>query len=55
MSSRDIIGQAKVMLMERYGIDAVQAFDMISRQSQTENLPLATLASQHDHLRSKSN
>lgn len=44
LASRDIIGQAKGMVMERYGLDAVQAFDLLSRLSQTENIPVAQLA-----------
>ena len=44
LASRDTIGQAKGMLMERYGIDAVQAFDLIARLSQNENIPVAALA-----------
>ncbi|WP_236077531.1 GAF and ANTAR domain-containing protein [Rhodococcus sp. P1Y] len=46
LASRDTIGQAKGMLMERYGIDAVQAFDLISRLSQNENIPVAALAAE---------
>ncbi|WP_032407237.1 GAF and ANTAR domain-containing protein [Rhodococcoides fascians] len=55
LASRDIIGQAKGMLMERYGIDAVQAFDLISRLSQTQNVPVATLAAELVDLGSESN
>lgn len=44
LASRDIIGQAKGMLMERFSIDAVQAFDLLSQLSQTENRPLHEIA-----------
>lgn len=44
LASRDLIGQAKGMLMERYGMDAVQAFDLIRRLSQDQNIPVTTLA-----------
>lgn len=44
LASRDIIGQAKGMIMERYGIDAVQAFDLLARLSQDENIPVSVLA-----------
>ncbi|WP_080734080.1 GAF and ANTAR domain-containing protein [Rhodococcoides fascians] len=44
LASRDTIGQAKGMLMERFGIDAVQAFDLLARLSQNDNIPVATLA-----------
>jgi GAF domain-containing protein len=44
LASRDIIGQAKGMIMERYRIDAVQAFEILKRLSQDSNTPLAQLA-----------
>src|SRR5215207_4320604 len=34
LASRDIIGQAKGMIMERYGVDAVQAFEVLRKLSQ---------------------
>lgn len=37
LASRDLIGQAKGMIMERYGIDAVAAFNMIRKLSQDTN------------------
>ncbi|GGG19894.1 transcriptional regulator [Rhodococcoides trifolii] len=37
LATRDIIGQAKGMLMERYDIDAVQAFELLAKLSQQEN------------------
>lgn len=44
LETRDVIGQAKRMLMERFDIDAAAAFDLLVRLSQTSNTPLAELA-----------
>lgn len=44
LASRDVIGQAKGMLMERFDIDAVQAFELLKRVSQDSNTPLAQVA-----------
>lgn len=44
LASRDIIGQAKGMIMERYDIDAIQAFDLLAKLSQQQNLPLNRIA-----------
>jgi transcriptional regulator with GAF, ATPase, and Fis domain len=44
LASRDHIGQAKGMLMERFGIDSVEAFDMLRRLSQETNTPIRDLA-----------
>jgi transcriptional regulator with GAF, ATPase, and Fis domain len=44
LASRDQIGQAKGILMERFTIDAVQAFDMLRRLSQNMNTPLRVIA-----------
>lgn len=44
LASRDIIGQAKGMLMERFKIDAVQAFEVLKRLSQNSNTPLVDVA-----------
>ena len=44
LASRDVIGQAKGMLMERFDIDAVQAFDLLKRLSQDGNTPLHDVA-----------
>lgn len=44
LASRDIIGQAKGMLMERFNIDAVQAFEILKRLSQDSNTPVAAIA-----------
>jgi GAF domain-containing protein len=46
LASRDIIGQAKGMIMERFKIDAVQAFELLKRLSQSSNTPLACVARQ---------
>lgn len=46
LASRDIIGQAKGMIMERFKIDAVQAFELLKRLSQSSNTPLVTVARQ---------
>ena len=46
LASRDIIGQAKGIMMERFKIDAVQAFELLKRLSQTSNMPLVTVARQ---------
>lgn len=44
LASRDVIGQAKGMLMERYGIKAIQAFDLLRKLSQDSNTPLLQIA-----------
>jgi hypothetical protein len=46
VASRDIIGQAKGMLMERFKVDATQAFELLKRLSQDANTPLVTVAEQ---------
>ena len=43
LASRDTIGQAKGMIMERYGIGAIQAFEMLRKLSQDSNMPLARI------------
>jgi GAF domain-containing protein len=44
LGSRDVIGQAKGILMERYGVTADAAFGVLSRVSQAENMKLAEIA-----------
>jgi hypothetical protein len=44
IDSRDIIGQAKGILMSRRGISADEAFDILRRTSQDLNVKLADLA-----------
>jgi GAF domain-containing protein len=46
LASRDMIGQAKGMIMERYGVDAVQAFELLRKLSQDSNVPLITVATE---------
>lgn len=46
LASRDIIGQAKGMVMERFTIDASQAFELLKRLSQTSNTPVVEVARQ---------
>jgi AmiR/NasT family two-component response regulator len=46
LSSRDVIGQAKGMIMERYGIDAVQAFELLRKLSQDSNVQLIKVATE---------
>lgn len=44
VASRDRIGQAKGIIMERYGIDDIRAFDMLRRLSQESNTSLVEIA-----------
>ena len=44
LASRDIIGQAKGMIMERFTVDAVQAFELLRKLSQDSNVPLVDIA-----------
>ena len=44
VDSRDVIGQAKGILMERFGVDDQTAFQMLVRSSQDTNLKLTTVA-----------
>lgn len=46
MSTRDVIGQAKGILMERYKLDADKAFRVLVRYSQERNLKLHDVALQ---------
>ncbi|MDT5237539.1 MAG: hypothetical protein QOF47_3526 [Mycobacterium sp.] len=46
LASRDTIGQAKGMIMERYGVDAVQAFEVLRKLSQDSNVPLVQVATE---------
>jgi GAF domain-containing protein len=54
VDSRDVIGQAKGILMHRRGISAEEAFDVLRRASQDLNVKLAdlagTLATRHTEL-----
>ena len=44
LASRDIIGQAKGIIMERFDVDAGHAFELLRRLSQGSNVPLAQVA-----------
>jgi GAF domain-containing protein len=44
VASRDLIGQAKGIIMERYKVDAVQAFEMLRQLSQNSNIRLVDIA-----------
>lgn len=44
LSTRDRIGQAKGIIMERYGVDDVRAFEMLRQLSQDSNTRLAEVA-----------
>ena len=44
LQSRDVIGQAKGILIERYGVDDVEAFQMLVRASQDTNMKLVKVA-----------
>ncbi|OBG32685.1 GAF and ANTAR domain-containing protein [Mycobacterium sp. E3198] len=44
LASRDIIGQAKGVIMERFNLDAVEAFELLSRLSQQSNTKLIEIA-----------
>ncbi|MEV5714573.1 GAF and ANTAR domain-containing protein [Amycolatopsis mediterranei] len=54
IDSRDVIGQAKGIIMARRGVSADEAFDILRRTSQNLNVKLAelarTLASRHTEL-----
>ena len=41
LASRDLIGRAKGMIMERYHVDAIQAFELLKHFSQHSNTKLA--------------
>ncbi|MGV0738883.1 GAF and ANTAR domain-containing protein [Mycobacterium syngnathidarum] len=46
LTTRDRIGQAKGIIMERYHVDDVQAFEMLRRLSQDSNTKLVDIARQ---------
>jgi transcriptional regulator with GAF, ATPase, and Fis domain len=46
LSSRDLIGQAKGIIMERYNVDAIRAFEMLRELSQSANVKLVDIAKQ---------
>jgi hypothetical protein len=45
ITSRDIIGQAKGIIMERHGVDEVEAFALLTQLSQESNTKLPDVAS----------
>lgn len=44
LASRDLIGQAKGMLMQQFNVDAVRAFQLLKRVSQESNTQLVDIA-----------
>jgi transcriptional regulator with GAF, ATPase, and Fis domain len=46
LASRDLIGQAKGMLMNHFKVDSTRSFAMLKELSQTSNTPLRTVAQQ---------
>jgi hypothetical protein len=44
LASRDIIGQAKGVIMERFNLDAIEAFGLLTRLSQQSNTRLVYIA-----------
>ncbi len=44
LATRDIIGQAKGVIMERFNLDAVEAFELLRRLSQQSNMRLVDIA-----------
>lgn len=46
IASRDIIGQAKGIIMERFHVDAVHAFELLVQLSQESNVKLIRVAQQ---------
>lgn len=46
LASRDVIGQAKGMIMERFGVDAIRAFELLTHLSQDSNTRVAQVAAE---------
>ena len=44
LATRDVIGQAKGIIMERFNLDDIAAFQMLRRLSQDSNTPLSAIA-----------
>ncbi|MBT2263511.1 GAF and ANTAR domain-containing protein [Rhodococcus erythropolis] len=44
LGSRDLIGQAKGMIMERFDLDAVAAFNLLRKLSQEMNVPIVDVS-----------
>jgi GAF domain-containing protein len=51
LMTRDHIGQAKGIIMERFGVDGLRAFEMLRQLSQEENIKLVELAGRVIHTR----
>ena len=49
LATRDVIGQAKGMIMERFGVDSARAFTMLKTISQQTNTPVRHLAASLVH------
>jgi transcriptional regulator with GAF, ATPase, and Fis domain len=46
LASRDVIGQAKGMIMERFNVDAGHAFELLKKLSQDANIRVVDVASE---------
>jgi GAF domain-containing protein len=46
LASRDIIGQAKGMIMLRFDVDAIRAFELLRMMSQNSNTPVRVIAAE---------
>ncbi|MDT5222425.1 MAG: hypothetical protein QOF15_4530, partial [Mycobacterium sp.] len=46
LASRDTIGQAKGMIMERFNVDAIRAFELLTKISQDSNTRVADIAAE---------
>ena len=46
LASRDLIGQAKGMIMERFQVDSMRAFELLKRLSQDSNTRLVDVANE---------
>jgi hypothetical protein len=46
LASRDLIGQAKGIIMNRFSVDAVRAFELMVKRSQNTNTPVRIVAQQ---------
>jgi len=44
LAVRDLVGQAKGIIMERFDVDAVRAFELLSKLSQNTNTPTRAIA-----------
>jgi AmiR/NasT family two-component response regulator len=46
LASRDVIGQAKGMIMERFKVDAIRAFELLTVMSQNSNTRVVQVAAE---------